>query len=84
VKRTRLSKQKNVIGDRVRLARLALEPRVSQEDLSARLARRGIQITQTGLSKLESRNRYVMDYEVLALSKVLKVSIGWLYGLEVG
>ena len=81
MKRTRVIKEKNIVGDRVRLARLALKPKTSQEDLCGRLASRGIQITQAGISKLESRNRYVMDYEVLALSKVLKVSVEWLYGL---
>jgi hypothetical protein len=57
-----------------------MKPPVSQEDLSGRLARFGVQITQTSLSKLENRRRYVMDYEAAALAKVLKVSVGWLYG----
>jgi transcriptional regulator with XRE-family HTH domain len=80
VKRTRASEFKNVIGERVRLARSAMRPRVSQEDLSGRLAAKGIQITQTGISKLENRQRYVMDYEALAIAKVLRVSVSWLYG----
>jgi len=82
VKKTRQFPQKNVIGVRVRQARLALSPRVSQEDLSGRLARLGVQITQTSLSKIENRTRYVMDYEALTLAKVLKVSVSWLYGEE--
>ena len=69
-----------MIGERVRLARLAMRPRVSQEDLSGRLAAKGIQITQTGISKLENRQRYVMDYEALAIAKTLRVSVSWLYG----
>ena len=80
MKRTRVSESKNVIGERVRLARLAMRPRVSQEDLSGRLAAKGIQITQTGISKLENRQRYVMDYEALAIAKTLRVSVSWLYG----
>jgi hypothetical protein len=80
VKRTRVSESKNVIGERVRLARLAMRPRVSQEDLSGRLAANGIQITQTGISKLENRQRYVMDYEAVAIAKTLRVSVSWLYG----
>ena len=80
MKRTRASESKNVIGERVRLARLAMRPRVSQEDLSGRLAARGIQITQTGISKLENRQRYVIDYEALAIAKALRVSVSWLYG----
>jgi hypothetical protein len=80
VKKTRASKWKNVIGERVRLARVAIRPPVSQEDLSGRLAATGIQITQTGISKLENRQRYVMDYEALAIAKALRVSVSWLYG----
>jgi hypothetical protein len=57
-----------------------MRPRVSQEDLSGRLAAKGIQITQTGISKLENRERYVMDYEALAIAKALRVSVSWLYG----
>jgi hypothetical protein len=51
-----------------------------EEDLSGRLAARGVQITQTGISKLEQRQRYVLDYEALAIAKALKVSVSWLYG----
>jgi transcriptional regulator with XRE-family HTH domain len=80
VKKTRASEFKNVIGERVRLARLAMRPPVSQEDLSGRLAARGVQITQTGISKLENHQRYVMDYEAAAIAKALKVSVSWLYG----
>ena len=80
MKRTRVSELKNVIGERVRLARLAMRPRVSQDDLSGRLAAKGIQITQTGISKLENRRRYVMDYEVIAIARALRVSVSWLYG----
>ena len=79
MKKTRLSKFKNVIGVRVRKARLAMHPAVSQEDLSGRLARVGITMTQTSISKLENRERYVMDYEVQALAKILKVQIGQLF-----
>ena len=79
MKKTRLSKFKNVIGVRVRKARLAMHPAVSQEDLSGRLARAGVTMTQTSISKLENRERYVMDYEVQALAKILKVEIGQLF-----
>ena len=80
MKKTRESEHKNIIGDRVRLARVSLSPKVSQGDLSGRLARLGVQITQTSLSKIENRSRYVMDYEAVALAKALKTSVGWLYG----
>jgi len=79
VKKTRQSKQKNIIGRRVRLARGMRRPPVSQEDLSGRLARLGIQVTQTSISKLENGQRYLMDYEIVAIAKALKVSVAWLF-----
>jgi hypothetical protein len=79
VKKTRQSTHKNIIGERVRLSRLAMKPRVSQEDLSGKLARLGVQITQTGISKIESGDRYVMDYEAAALAKALRVPISTLF-----
>jgi transcriptional regulator with XRE-family HTH domain len=82
VKKTRQSKDKNVVGERVRIARTSMKPSVSQDDLSGKLARLGVQITQTSLSKIESRQRYVMDYEALALAKALRVSLSWLYGQD--
>jgi hypothetical protein len=57
-----------------------MKPPVSQEDLSGRLARLGVQITQTSLSKLENRQRYVMDYEAAAIARALRVKVAWLYG----
>lgn len=59
---------------------MRMKPPVSQEDLSGRLARLGIQITQTSLSKLENKQRYVMDYEAVAIAKVLKIKVSWLFG----
>lgn len=79
MKKTRAIPFKNVIGHRVRTARLAIEPECSQQDLCGRLARQGVQITQASLSKLENRQRYVLDYEVAALAKALRVKIGWLF-----
>jgi len=82
VKKTRQLKHKNVIGPRVRLAREKLRPVVSQEDLSGRLAHLRVRITQESLSKLETGQRYVMDYEAIALAKALRVSVAWLFGEE--
>lgn len=80
MKKTRTLKAKNVVGARVRRARTMANPPVSQDDLSGKLAREGITITQTSISKLENGERHVLDYEALSLAKVLKVGIAWLYG----
>ena len=82
VKKMRTSDFKNIVGERVRIARALMKPPISQEDLSGKLARRGVQITQTALSKLENRQRYVMDYEATAIADCLRVSIAWLFGRE--
>ena len=82
MKKTQRAKKKNLVGARVRLARYSLEPKVSQDDLSGRLARQGVTIDRSGISKIESFERYVMDYEAAALARALKVSVGWLYGEE--
>ena len=79
MKKTRASASKNIVGERVRLARLAMKPPVSQQDLSARLAVKGVQVSQTGISKLEKRRRYIMDYEIAAIAKALRVSVSWLF-----
>jgi hypothetical protein len=80
VKTTRESKFKNIVGGRVRMARLALSPKVSQDDLAGRLARHGVQVNQAVISKIESRTRICMDYEVQALAKALRTTVAWLYG----
>lgn len=80
MKKTREAKSRNVIGKRVRKARLACKPPVTQDDLVGRLARQGISIEQTGISRIENETRYIMDYEAIAIAKALKVSVAWLFG----
>jgi len=81
VKRTRSAKPGNVIGQRVRAARLAMKPSVSQHDLSARLSSRfNVDISQGSLSKIESGQRQLRDFEIIALAKVLRVQVSWLFG----
>ena len=61
-------------------ARLECQPPVSQDDLAGRLAAKGISLDRSAISRIESQTRYVMDYEVAAIAKCLKVSVAWLYG----
>lgn len=70
--------KKNLVGGRVRQARKQTKPPITQLDLVARLQVEGIRIDQSGLSKLESGDRPVTDTEVVALAKVLKISVAWL------
>ncbi|WP_076003629.1 helix-turn-helix domain-containing protein [Dehalogenimonas formicexedens] len=71
-------KEGNLVGKRVREARLAAKPPVTQEDLVARLQIQGLDLNQTMISKIERGQRSVSDYELLALAKALKVKAAWL------
>ena len=54
------------------------KPIITQENLSAKLELMGISLDRLSISRIESGNRFVTDYEVVALSKALNVSIYWL------
>lgn len=69
---------KNICGDRVREARV--KQRITQEDLAARLQVSGINIERNSISRLETGDRFVSDFELLVLSRILKVSVMWLLG----
>lgn len=71
---------KNLIGPRVKEARIKHNPKVTQIDLLARLAVRGIELEKTAISKIESCRRPVTDIELVAISDALGVSILWLLG----
>lgn len=68
--------KKNLCANRVRLARQRL--RLSQSDLAARLQIEGILLERDSISRIEAGTRFVADYELKALSKVLNVDIMWL------
>lgn len=71
---------RNIIGDRVRLARKGANPQITQLDLAARLQIQGIELDRVTISKIETGYREVTDVEAKALAEALNVSIGWLYG----
>ena len=73
---------KNLIGDRVREARHKCKPKVTQTDLLARLAIRGIDLEKTTISKIESKTRPVTDIELVAIADALGVSVLWLLNEE--
>jgi transcriptional regulator with XRE-family HTH domain len=72
--------ERNVIGRRIREARLKQKPPVSQEDLAARMAVRGVYFDRSAISRMEAQKRFVRDYEIVAMADALKVSIAWLFG----
>ena len=72
--------KKNICGERVRAARSQLH--LTQNDLAAKLQLAGIIIERDSVSRIEIGTRFVADYELRELAKVLKVSVNWLLGLE--
>lgn len=73
---------KNIIGERVRLARNRTVPKITQSDLLARLEVRGVILEKTAISKIEAKTRPVTDIELVALADALGVSVLWLLSLD--
>jgi hypothetical protein len=71
---------KNIVGRRVAEARHHCAPELTQDALSGRLARLGIQLDRAAIAKIENSHRHVLDYELKALAQVLGVGVGWLLG----
>lgn len=70
--------QKNVAGERIHQRRTTL--RISQSDLSARMQVRGVMIEREAISKIETGDRFITDYELMIFAEVLGVSMDWLTG----
>ena len=64
---------KNISGDRIRQARTA--KRLSQEALAAKMQVSGVVVEWEAISKIETGDRFVADYELRAFSQVLGVSM---------
>ncbi len=67
---------KNVSGDRIRQARTA--KRLSQDALAAKMQVSGVVIEREAISKIETGDRFVADYELRAFAQVLGVGMDWL------
>jgi len=74
--------RKNIVGKRLSKARRGCTPPLTQDALSGKLARLGIQLDRAAIAKVENGYRYVLDYELKALADVLGVAVKWLLGDE--
>ena len=72
--------KKNICGERVHEARCKM--RLTQSDLAARLQISDIIIERDSISRIEIGTRFVADYEIRELAKILNVSVNWLLGIE--
>lgn len=71
---------RNIVGARIEAKRKELG--IKQIDLLTQLQIKGVELTASGLSKLEGQLRNVCDYELVAIAEVLGVSLNWLVGKE--
>ena len=71
--------KKNISGERIHQARTAR--RLSQAELAARMQVHGVLIEREAISKIETGDRFVTDYELQTFASVLDVSMEWLTGV---
>lgn len=63
----------NIVGRQIH--KLRKQKKLSQEELAAQLQINNIELSQKSISRIEKQERFVTDYELLVISKVLGVSI---------
>lgn len=68
--------KKNLCGDKIRIARA--KNKITQAELAAKLQIEGVTLERDSISRIEIGTRFVADYELKALSKVLGVTVDWL------
>ena len=72
--------KKNICGERIYQARK--KEGISQTQLAARLQINGANIERNSVSRIETGDRFVADYEIAILCKVLNVTPQYLLGLD--
>ena len=72
--------KKNICGERVKAARKKLK--LSPANLAAKLQLEGVILERDSVSRIEIGTRFVADYEIVALCKVLKVTPAFILGVE--
>lgn len=80
MKKMEFNGRRNVCGDQVRRERLAR--RMSQDRLAAKMQTRGVEIEQDAISRIESGERLVTDYELRAFAAVFGVPMEQLMDQE--
>ena len=72
MKITKYNNVKNISGNK--LKELRKDAQMSQQDLAEKLQLEGIDLTSQEISKIETNNRLVQDFELFAFAKIFKVS----------
>ena len=63
----------NIVG--VKISQIRKNLRISQRELADRLQINGLDIDKNAVQRMESGQRFITDIEVVALAKVLSVTI---------
>lgn len=71
MKITKYNNIKNISGKK--LKELRKNNKMSQQDLAKKLQLDGIDLTSKEISKIETNNRLVQDFELFAFAKIFKV-----------
>ena len=71
---------RNIVGAKVEQVRRTKG--LKQHELMAMLQSKGMEVSESGISRLEGCRRAVQDYELPILCIVLGVSVNWLLGIE--
>ena len=73
----------NYVGT-MQIEAYAKRPRrkLTQSDLAARLQIEGIIMERDSISRIEIGTRFVADYELKVLAKILGVEVNWLLGIQ--
>ena len=72
------SEQQNIIGNRVKEARIRAG--LSQRQLSEKMELLAVYTCRGSISRIENGQRAITDIEIDAISKVLDVSLDYLFG----
>jgi HTH-type transcriptional regulator, cell division transcriptional repressor len=66
---------KNICGAAIRNARECKNPPITQDQLAGKVAVLGIVLDRTAIAKIESGQRRITDYELMAIAHALNASV---------
>ena len=72
--------RRNICGKQIR--RFRRERKLSQGELAAKLQLQEVQLDQKAVSRVEKGERFVADFELVAFSRALRVSLEALLGIS--
>lgn len=69
--------KRNIIGENIKTIRI--QKGLTQEQLTAKLQVKGLKLDRPMLSKIESRTREILDYEIKTFADALDISVNELF-----